>query len=127
MYETQEILNISVSDLISHVQRLAKEGCRLVNMSCTQEQDHFYIDYAFDLNYRFVALRVQVPMFSDKYSDMPSISGEIFAAFLYENEIHDLFGIEFNGLALDYGGKFYRINAQTPFRTDDTEVITKKD
>jgi ech hydrogenase subunit D len=35
--------------------------------------------------------------------------------FTYENEMHDLFGIKFPGLVLDFGGNFYRKAASTPF------------
>lgn len=124
MFETQEIVCISQNDLRTQVGRLSAEGYRLVQISCTEEQDHFLIDYAFDKDYRFLSLRVETASTSPV---LPSISPIYFAAFLYENELHDLFGITFDGLVLDYGGKFYRIDAQTPFRTDNTEVIINKD
>lgn len=119
MFETQEIVNIAVDDLLKQVHRLAKEQYRIVQISCTQQQDEFYLDYAFDKDYKFYGLRVTLPI---KDAALPSISGAMFAAFLYENEIHDLFGIEFSGLVLDYGGNFYRIEKKNPFRiTSDRE------
>ena len=120
MYETQEIVNIAVSDLLAQVKRLAKEKYRIVQISCTQIQDNFSLDYTFDKDGKFYGLRISVPVTD---AALPSISGEIFAAFLYENEIHDLFGIKFSGLVLDYGGNFYRIEKKTPFRTE----VTKKE
>ena len=118
MYETQEIISIAVSDLLTQVQRLAQEQYRMVQISCTQQQDNFYLDYAFDKDYKFYALRVTIPI---KDAVLPSISREFFAAFLYENEIHDLFGIKFSDLVLDYGGNFYRIEKPAPFRTNPEE------
>ena len=37
------------------------------------------------------------------------------AAFLYENEIHDLFGIAIEGINHDYNGKLYRTAVEAPF------------
>jgi ech hydrogenase subunit D len=36
-------------------------------------------------------------------------------AFLYENEIHDLFGVSIKDIALDYHGTLYRTSIKTPF------------
>jgi ech hydrogenase subunit D len=47
---------------------------------------------------------------------LPSISGVYFSAFLYENEIHDLFGISITDIALDYKGKFYQTAGKFPFK-----------
>jgi len=118
MFETQEITNIALNDLLPQVHHLAQEKYRLVQISCTEQQDNFCLDYTFDKAYKFYDLRVLLPI---KEAALPSISGEFFAAFLYENEIHDLFGIKFSGLALDYGGKFYRIEKPAPFRTNPEE------
>ena len=44
-----------------------------------------------------------------------TISCRTLYRFLYENEIHDLFGMRFDGINIDYGGNFYRIAATAPF------------
>jgi ech hydrogenase subunit D len=118
MYEDQTILTIQKEELMDHVQKLSQEGYRIIQISCTQADSHFLIDYSFDKDYRFFGLRVALPIHQP---ELPSISKEFLAAFLYENEIHDLFGIKVNGMAIDYGGKFYRIEAKTPFVTNTTE------
>ena len=38
---------------------------------------------------------------------MSSISGVYFAALLIENETQDHFGVTFDGLVLDFGGRLY--------------------
>jgi ech hydrogenase subunit D len=45
---------------------------------------------------------------------LPSITGATLAAFPYENELQDLFGIEVEGLAVDYGGNFLRTGKVHP-------------
>jgi len=123
MFEIQEIVNIAVNDLLAQVKRLAAEKYRMVQISCTQIQDDFSLDYTFDKDGKFYGLRISIPVAA---ATLPSISGEIFAAFLYENEIHDLFGIKFSGLVLDYGGNFYRIEKKAPFRTTTETTETKE-
>lgn len=121
MAEIQEIVAVTEQQLLELVKKFAEEKHRLVLISCTQVGNLFRIDYGFDLAYKFCALRIEVPINAPK---LPSISPIYFAAFLYENELHDLFGISFAGLLLDYCGKFYRIEKQTPFRTEVNSTET---
>lgn len=50
--------------------------------------------------------------------ELQSITGEIWSAFIYENEMHDLFGIKFKNLELDYQGNFFRVAQKTPWNTE---------
>ena len=47
---------------------------------------------------------------------VPSISHVYPSAFLYENEMHDLFGVEVEMMTLDFHGHFYKIGQETPFK-----------
>ena len=111
MVEKQETIILKAGELLERVSRLAGEGYRLVQIGCTR-LDVFQIDYTFDKDYRFLNLRVLVPV--DK-AEIPSITGIYWCAFTYENEIHDLFGIKVKNLNIDYGGNFYRIAVEAPF------------
>lgn len=111
MSEKQEIINISIDELLDRVDRLARDGYRLVQIGCTK-LDAFQMDYSFDKDLKLLNLRVLVPV--DK-AEIPSISGVYWSAFTYENEIHDLFGVEIKNLNINYGGNFYRIKLKTPF------------
>jgi ech hydrogenase subunit D len=46
---------------------------------------------------------------------VPSISAAYPAAFLYENELCELFGIEVRGLGVDLHGELYRTATRVPF------------
>ncbi len=46
---------------------------------------------------------------------VPSISEFFGAAFLYENEIRELFGINLTGIGLDLKGQLYRTATKVPF------------
>ena len=111
MTEKQEIITIRRDELLERVKRFALERYRLVQIGCTR-LDRFQLDYSFDRDYEFVNLRLLVPVDDPA---VPSVSGIYWTAFTYENEIHDLFGVEFENLNINYGGKFYRVAFKTPF------------
>ena len=49
-----------------------------------------------------------------KGPSVPSL-GELYpGAFMFENEMHDLFGIEVSGMTLDYRGGFYHLHIPNP-------------
>lgn len=118
MFETQEIIQIKLDELTNKAQSLMTEGYRLVQICCTKVAEELVIDYTFDKDYKFLGLRLQLPL---ENPELPSISKIYFAAFTYENELHDLFGIKINGLVLDFGGKFYRKEEEKPFITNARE------
>lgn len=45
---------------------------------------------------------------------VPSITDSYPAAFVFENETHDLFGIHIDGINIDFGGEFYRVSMMYP-------------
>ena len=66
----------------------------------------------FDLQYRLLNLRVNVPK---PGAQLPSLGPSFANSFTYENEFQDLFGIKVTGLNPDFEGKFYKKSAPTPF------------
>ncbi|HUI91601.1 MAG TPA: NADH-quinone oxidoreductase subunit C [Chitinivibrionales bacterium] len=109
--EQQSLAAIDKSQLVEKAKQMSKEGWRLVQISCTAK-DAYEVTYTFDKDYACSHLRVTLP--KDNL-DLPSITGAYFAAFTYENELHDLFGINVQGNALDFKGKFYKLSVKTPF------------
>lgn len=98
-----ETKNVEKNQLMVEVQALKNAGQRLLTMTSVDLGESFDLLYHFDLDLRMTHLRLTVP----KGESVPSISGIYFAALVIENEIQDLFGIKFEGLALDFGGNFY--------------------
>ena len=45
---------------------------------------------------------------------VPSITDRFLAAFVFENEIHDLFGVNVRDIAIDFGGNFYALAQKQP-------------
>lgn len=98
-----ETRNIAKNQLLNEVQGLKNKGYRLVTMSCVDLGDSFDLLYHFELNMELTHLRITLL----KGDTAPSISGIFFAAMLIENETKDHFGLNFDGLALDFGGHLY--------------------
>ena len=101
----QNIIDIKVAELPDKVAAMKSDGQRLVQICCTKLPDKLELHYSFDKNYEFTSFRIAL---ADSQVKVPSISGTYLSAFIYENEIHDLFGIQIDGIAVDYKGKFYR-------------------
>ena len=106
-------IHIAASELIERVQDLLSEGYRLGQACCTEVGKGFEIMYSFDKDYTLTNLLVTLP----KGKDALSITSIYWPAFIYENEIQDLFGIKFKHSALDYGGHFFKLHEPTPWNT----------
>ena len=49
-----------------------------------------------------------------KDQTVPSITNNFLAAVVFENEVHDLFGVNIEGIAIDFGGNFYALAQKEP-------------
>ncbi len=49
-----------------------------------------------------------------KGTSVPSVTDQFIAAFVFENEAHDLFGVDVRGIAIDFGGNFYALAQKEP-------------
>ena len=96
------VTEISMDQLQVEVWKIKQDGYRFVTMTCTDMTDAHDVVYHFDKQYVLKHLRLRLP----RGTALTSISNLFFAAVLVENEIKDLFGIEFTGLAIDYKGRF---------------------
>lgn len=112
MIEKQEKITVGIDGLLEAVRQMQGQGCRLVQIGCTKLDSGFELNYSFDREYRFTNIQVPVP---SAEAVVPSVSGIYPSAFLYENEVHDLFGIPISGISVDYRGKFYRTSIPHPF------------
>lgn len=112
MSEPQTIEAIEVSVLVGRAQQLKKDGWRLVQIGATRLPEQVQVTYSFDRESRLANLRLHLPANEPK---LPSISAVFWCAFLYENELHDLFNITVEGIAVDFHGKFYNTAMKFPF------------
>lgn len=102
---------IGPGDLVPEVLELKHQDYRLVQICATTVEQGFELLYSFGKEYDLVCLRVAIP----EGTEITSISDIFAPAFLYENEIHDLFGIQINLITIDYKGHLYHIDQKAPF------------
>lgn len=112
---SQQIIEIQVPELLERVKAMQAKGARLVQICCTKLPDKLELQYSFDQDFEYTSFRITLAGVSEP---IPSISGIYLAAFLYENEIHDLFGIQITGIAVDYQGKFYKTATPRAFNPE---------
>jgi ech hydrogenase subunit D len=111
MNEEQTTTSVALEDLVGEVGRLHDGGYRLVQIGCTDIGGSYEINYSFDKDYQFKNLRLTV----GPEAEVPSISGIYWGAFVYENEMHDLFGIPVTGINIDFQGTFIKTAEKYPF------------
>ncbi len=110
--EAQVIEPIQVSDLLVRMSERKEVGDRMVAISCAAVGGEYEITYSFeDADHRFVHYRITVP----PGASIPSVSPVYWGAFVFENEIHDLYGIDVKGINVDYNGHFFVTKVPRPY------------
>lgn len=94
---------ITTDTVISQIRVLKDEGFRFVTMSSADLGESICVLYHMDKDLELVNLKVEVP----KGKKIPSIASVFSCAFLVENEIKEQFGVEFDGLPIDFQGMLY--------------------
>ncbi len=107
----QEYKIIESSQLLHEVRDIKAEGYRLVQACATNVGDETELLYTFDKDFKLFNIKMNIP----KDRIMESITGEYWGAFIYENEMNDLFGIKFKHSKLDFEGNFFVTKEETPW------------
>jgi ech hydrogenase subunit D len=118
MFEATPITLDEVRDLAG---RMFAGGWRHVTQTVVDRGEQG-IDILFHYDKDLVRkdFRLNVP----KGTVIPSISGIYFAALLIENENRDLFGLEYDGLALDFNRTLYLEEAGDPINAPFCKIST---
>jgi ech hydrogenase subunit D len=114
MSQEQNIKTVTMDALRDETRAMHQQGYRLVQISATRLPDQVELTYSFDLDNQLANLRLFLPL----KTHLPSISLIYGCAVLYENEIHDLFDVTVDDLALDFHGNFYKTAVKFPFASD---------
>ncbi len=115
LYKIQEFIPIESGHLLETVQDMKADGYRLGQVCCTKLENGFEILYSFDKDHVLRNLRLIL----GEEEEISSITGIFWPAFIYENEMHDLFGVKFKHMALDYEGNFFKVAQPTPWNPKD--------
>ncbi len=103
---------------LARVGEYQADGWRLAIINTTSilpaegvEGGAFDVSWSFAKDTRLEHLRERVL----PGEEVPSISASFGAAFLYENEMRELFGVNVTGIALDLKGQLYQTAERVPF------------
>jgi ech hydrogenase subunit D len=112
MTEKQTLELTTTEMLLERVETLRAQGYRLAQIGAANMPGHLEVNYSFALQEQLVTLRLQL---AGEEPRVPSISRIYWCAVLYENEMHDLFRLKVDGMAVDFQGKFYQMAVLYPF------------
>ncbi len=107
----QDIVPVTASELFDTVAGLKEQGYRYVQACATKVANGIEILYSFDKDHALHNLRLSIA--DDE--EVMSITSIYWPAFIYENEMQDLFGIKFKHMELNYGGRFFKVSTPTPW------------
>jgi ech hydrogenase subunit D len=112
---------IDVGALVDRVRAMRQGGYRLVQISAARISEAMELTYSFDLDGALRNLRILLPFSS---LVVPSISSIYGCVLLYENEMHDLFDIQVQNMAVDFHGNLYKTTVKHPFGTTKSACAT---
>lgn len=124
MYTT-EFVDVPLGDLLTRVQTLKHEGMRFIQLCAEFPEGGIDLVYTFYDETRDNALNLCVSL--SENAEVPSIQGLYFAAFSYENEAHDLFGVNFINMKLDFGGHFFNLAETSPMTVITPEMKAERE
>ena len=102
---------ITSAELLPSAIGYRQRGWRLVQICAVTVENGYELSYSFAMNYDMETLRVCVAT-EDEVTSISEVYG---AAFLYENEIRELFGVHITHISTDFHDRLYRIHTKTPF------------
>ena len=116
-----EATPITLDEVRSVAKRMFAGSWRLVTQTVNDRGDEgIDILFHYDKDLEEQHFRLTVP----KGTVIPSISGIYFAALLVENENRDLFGLEYEGLVLDFNRTLYLEEAGDPIVAPFCKIST---
>ncbi|RDB59591.1 NADH:ubiquinone oxidoreductase [Paraeggerthella hongkongensis] len=106
-----EFIPLTVEGLPALAAEKKAEGWRFVQLLAVNTDDGIDLIYSFMKDSLLVNYEIKGVQ---KGTVVPSITDQFLAAFVFENETHDLFGVDIKGIAIDFGGNFYAVSQKEP-------------
>ena len=106
-----KFMEMGAEDVLRCAQDHKARGWRFVQLLCTNTEDGIDVQYTYMKDETIENWTVKGVK---KGESIPSITDYFLAAFVFENESHDLFGIDIQGIAIDFQGRFYDVSVPEP-------------
>jgi hypothetical protein len=114
----QVFIDIQPDELHARIEDYEQRGWRFVNICGSTVTDGVELIYSFSQGLPLENLRFTV----GNDAVIPSVSDCFPNAFFFENETHDLFGVGFFGMSIDFDGEFYTVAVPTPMNPRSAEA-----
>ena len=121
-----EMQVIALSELPALSDAKKASGARFVQMHCVCTDDGVFDAIYSWMEDDIVLKNYKIEGLTSK-DVIPSVTNNFLAAFVFENEAHDLFGANIEGIAIDFQGHFYNIKATTPMSILSPEQKAARD
>lgn len=121
---TQEFINIDLKKLHDEATSRCKNGWRYVQTLAVKVDGGTDLIYSFMKDGKLENLKVQAVTEKDT---VQSITDCYIEAFVWENEIHDLWNINFKDIAIDFKGTFYKVATDAPMTIISPEVLERRE
>ncbi|WP_281668972.1 NADH-quinone oxidoreductase subunit C [Slackia isoflavoniconvertens] len=111
----QHFEDISIDDILSVAEREHEAHSRFVQVLCINGEEGINLVYSYQKtadqgyamhNYRVHGVKPE--------THIPSVTKFYLVAFPFENEAHDLFGVQVDDIAIDFKGGFYKVAMDKP-------------
>lgn len=115
MQMAQYFEDISIDDILSVAEREHEAHSRFVQVLCINGEEGINLVYSYQKtadqgyavhNYRVHGVKPE--------THIPSVTKFYLVAFPFENEAHDLFGVQVDDIAIDFKGGFYKVAMDKP-------------
>ena len=107
-----EIVPVTTGDFFFIFMEKKNNQYSLMQAHAVSIENGYELSYIFGKDYEWVTLRLVV----DENEEVPTITNIYEPAFLYENEMAELFGVKIRMISVDYHDKLYRIDDTTPMK-----------
>lgn len=128
MHVSQEFKPLALEDLLTTCKEYKEKGYRLTQILPKLERDDsITLIYTFVMGAEMVNFKVTGIIKGETV--VPSVTEMFIACFVYENEAHDLFGVNVEGNLLDFQGKFYSFGEgiETPMTIITPEQLAARE
>ena len=102
---------LTIEGLLDFSASRKQEGWRFVQILAVNTEAGIDLEYSFMKDGHLVNSKIEGVQKSDV---VPSISDDFLEAFVFENEIHELFGVQISDIAIDFEGNFYDLAQNEP-------------
>lgn len=124
MHLSTDFRSLAASDVHADAAARKADGWRYVQMLAVNNEDSVDVVYSY---MKDGLLDNAVVEALPRDARLASITDVYLEAFVCENEIHDLFGIPFDGLAIDFLGNFYRLSTEVPMTIISPEKLAEQE